>query len=137
MILNKLSSKTSEGQNVDRLGGSLYSHIHAYLCCAMNHVHEDIRLDALVLFDALLETFPHLMVQQTGDLLKNLVGLISSPAYLGPKGNSTTQRLSINPDSKLPAMKFRARVLIRMKRTFMVRTFSSGLAYFHCHVCVA
>ncbi|BFY98191.1 hypothetical protein BsWGS_01231 [Bradybaena similaris] len=119
VILTKLSPKTSEDKSSSKLEGRLYSHIHAYLGCAMNHVHEDIKLDALVLFDTLLNLFPQLMVQQTGDLLKNLVGLIASPAYLGAKGDATTQRLSLNPDSKLPAMKFRAQVLIRMKRTFM------------------
>uniref|UniRef100_A0A0B6Y7H0 Pre-rRNA-processing protein Ipi1 N-terminal domain-containing protein n=1 Tax=Arion vulgaris TaxID=1028688 RepID=A0A0B6Y7H0_9EUPU len=64
LILTKLSSKTSGDKNSNRLEGRLYSHIHAYLCCAMNHVHEDIKLDALILFDTLLDSFPHLMVQQ-------------------------------------------------------------------------
>ncbi|XP_059159421.1 testis-expressed protein 10 homolog isoform X2 [Physella acuta] len=117
MMLQKLSANRNDtGCSV--LGGNLFTHIHAYMCCAMNHVHEDIKLDALLLFDCLLETFPTLMIQQTGDLLKNLVGLISAPSYLGSKGDSTTQKLSLNPDSKLPAMKFRTRVLLRMKRIF-------------------
>lgn len=118
LILNRLAVKSTE-DNVNRLAGNLFTHIHAFLCCAMNHVHEDIKLDALLLFDTLLDTFPLLMVQQTGDLMKNLIGLISTPVYLGTKGNATTQRLSLNPDSKLPAMKFRARVLQRMKKAFM------------------
>lgn len=118
-MLQKLSAnRTDTGCSV--LGGNLFTHIHAYMCCAMNHVHEDIKLDALLLFDCLLDTFPSLMIQQTGDLLKNLVGLISVPSYLGSKGDSTTQKLSLNPDSKLPAMKFRTRVLLRMKRIFQV-----------------
>ncbi|CAL1525943.1 unnamed protein product [Lymnaea stagnalis] len=118
LILNRLAVKSTE-DNMNRLAGNLFTHIHAFLCCAMNHVHEDIKLDALLLFDTLLDTFPLLMVQQTGDLMKNLIGLISTPVYLGTKGNATTQRLSLNPDSKLPAMKFRARVLQRMKKAFM------------------
>ncbi|KAH9519158.1 hypothetical protein Btru_074853 [Bulinus truncatus] len=120
LILTKLASKTAKGQQVHTLGGSLFTYIHTYLCCAMNHIYEDIKLDALLLFDALLDTFPSLMIQQTGDLLKNLVGLISAPAYIGSKACTTTQKLSLNPDSKLTAMKYRAKVLQRIKRTFMV-----------------
>ncbi|XP_055893561.1 testis-expressed protein 10 homolog [Biomphalaria glabrata] len=119
LILAKLSPKSPTSQHTHSLGGSLFTYIHTYLCCAMNHIHEDIKLDALLLFDALLDTFPALMIQQTGDLLKNLVGLISAPAYIGSKACPTTQKLSLNPDSKLPAMKYRAKVLQRIKRTFM------------------
>lgn len=103
------------------IGGDLFKHIHAFLCCAMNHIHEDVRLDSLVLFDALLGCFPDFMVQHSSDLLKNLVAMISSsPICVGSKGDKTTQKLSMNPESKMLAMKFRARVLQRIKQALQV-----------------
>ncbi|GFO11676.1 testis-expressed sequence 10-like protein [Plakobranchus ocellatus] len=118
VILNKIT-KNSTARPERVLGGSLFVHIHAFLCCAMNHVHEDVRLDALLLYDALLETCPALVVQQTGGLLRNLVGLLvtSTPSHVGAKGDSVTQKLSLNPESRLPVMVFRVRVLSRIKRT--------------------
>ncbi|XP_012942561.1 uncharacterized protein LOC101848559 [Aplysia californica] len=93
-------------------------HIHTYLCCGLNHVHEDIKLDSLLIFDVLLDALPNLLIEQTGDLLNNLLGFISAPISIGARADSTTQRLSLNPDSKLPVMLFRSRVLLRIKRLF-------------------
>ena len=123
VILNKLTKDTTA--HLDRLlGGSLFSYLHTFLCCAMNHVHEDVRLDALLLYDVLLETCPTLVVRQTGGLLRNLVGLLSAPSvsHMSSRADPTTQKLSLNPESRLPVKFFRVKVLSRIRETLMVRT---------------
>ncbi|RUS78622.1 hypothetical protein EGW08_013628 [Elysia chlorotica] len=118
VILHKLTRETTA--HIDRLlGGSLFSHLHTYLCCAMNHVHEDVRLDALLLYDVLLETCPALVVRQTGGLLRNLVGLLTTPSLsqMSSRGDVTAQKLSLNPERRLPVKLFRVKVLSRIKQT--------------------
>ncbi|GFR85702.1 testis-expressed sequence 10-like protein [Elysia marginata] len=120
VILNKLARDSAAP--LDRLlGGSLFAYLHTFLCCAMNHVHEDVRLDALLLYDVLLDTCPALVVRQTGGLLRNLVGLLAAPSpdHVGSRGDATTQKLSLNPESRLPVKLFRVKVLSRIKQTLM------------------
>lgn len=120
VILQKLGRESAVPLN-RLLGGSLFAYLHTFLCCAMNHIHEDVKLDALLLYDVLLESCPALVVQQTGGLLRNLVGLVAAPnsSHVGSTGDATTQKLSLNPESRLPVKLFRVKVLSRIKQTLV------------------
>ena len=93
---------------------SFFDYMSAQLCCAMNHISDDVRRDSLVLFDMLLEKYPRRAVGEFSGLVPNLIDQISSRMLTG-KAGSKARTLVFNPDSKLSSQQWRAQVLQRLK----------------------
>ena len=93
---------------------SYFDYMSAQLCCAMNHISDDVRRDSLMLFDMLLEKYPQRVVGEFSGLVPHLIDQISSWNLTGKSG-SKVRTLVFNPDSKLSSQQWRAKVLQRLK----------------------
>ena len=89
----------------------------AHLCCAMTHIYEEIQMDSLVILDLLLDTFPHLMVSKSNQVLTNFIDQISRQQGQGRDKGSRS--LTSNPNSKTSSVKWRTLVLKRLKKFLM------------------
>lgn len=88
-----------------------FDYMSAQLCCAMNNISDDVRQDALTLFDMLLEKFPQHVIGAYSNLVPTLIGQISSQMMTGGK----VMTLVCNPNSRLSSQQWRAQVLQRLK----------------------
>ena len=86
----------------------------AHLCCAMTHIYDEIQIDSLSVLDTLLETFPHLMVTKSNQVLTNFIDQISRKQNQGQ--DSGSRSLTVNPNSKLSSLKWRTSVLNRLEK---------------------
>ncbi|XP_013398988.1 testis-expressed protein 10 homolog isoform X2 [Lingula anatina] len=112
-LLKVVLSNTDTGELVPFFG-ILSSH----LSCAMTHIVEDIRLDALSVLDVCLEFHPKLIITGTSQLLPNFIDQISQCQSQGSKSGAFS--LTINPSGKMGALKWRGKVLERLNRFLSV-----------------
>lgn len=91
--------------------------LSAHLASAMTHLSEGVQLDALQALDAILETFPQLLVRTASGL--RLLGLFVQLISRGGsqvKGDKAPRRLLVNPSGHLTSQQWRLRVLARLAR---------------------
>jgi pre-rRNA-processing protein IPI1 len=92
-----------------------FSVINAHLCCAMTHIDEQIQADSLSVVDALLKFYPRDLIEHCSQLLPNFINLISRQTQKNTtSGTVGTRTLSVNPNSKVHAQKWRMKVLERL-----------------------
>lgn len=112
--------------------------LSSYLRCAMTHIHTAIQEDALLMLDILLKHVPELVAADSTRILQNFLEMISSARndgkITGTKIQSSAAEttatsasgralLTLAVGQKQTAMKWRARVLIRLQE--MLRTLVS------------
>ncbi|XP_064647270.1 testis-expressed protein 10-like [Lineus longissimus] len=109
-LLNVLFPKTTASSLAP-----FFSVINAHLCCAMTHIDEQIQADSLNVVDILLKFYPSVLIDHCSQLLPNFINLISKQTQKQTKsGSAGPRRLSINPNTKVHAQKWRVKVLDRL-----------------------
>ncbi|XP_076437476.1 testis-expressed protein 10 homolog [Babylonia areolata] len=90
----------------------------AHLVYAMGHVSDDIRRDALALFDLLVDNCPGKLMDASCRLVPALINQISS--FVVQSNRVAHRTLAVNPRSKLSSQKWRAEMLLRLKKILEV-----------------
>ncbi|XP_071102616.1 testis-expressed protein 10 homolog [Haliotis cracherodii] len=93
--------------------------LSAHLCCAMTHIYDDIQHDSLEVFDLLLDTYPLLIANNSGQLLQNFIEQISRQQNV-TKGQKSNLSLAVKPDSKYSVQRWRSGILSRIYKLLMV-----------------
>ncbi|ORX86808.1 hypothetical protein BCR32DRAFT_289738 [Anaeromyces robustus] len=85
----------------------------AYLCSAMTHILEDIRLDSLKFLKLFIDNFPTLTIYYSDKLIPNFLNHLTGDMKMNSKSNSSSlsNSLLVNPKSKLGSTKSRAAIL--------------------------
>lgn len=103
--------------------------VSAHVCCAMTHIYEDIQSDSLQILDIFLEHYPSLIVDRSSQIIPNFIEQISHQNN-SKKSSAGNRSLSIKPDGKIQAHKWRSQVLSRLSKLLSTLVESSGpLAY--------
>ncbi|KRT79412.1 hypothetical protein AMK59_8472 [Oryctes borbonicus] len=93
---------------------SFFDILSSFLRCAMTHIELNIQEDSLNFLDALLEYLPELIAKDSHKILSNFFTLISKL-----KNDSKHARtLSENLKSRYTGVKWRIKVLLRLKKIF-------------------
>ncbi|XP_061186098.1 testis-expressed protein 10 homolog [Saccostrea echinata] len=99
--------------------------VSAHVCCAMTHIYEDIQSDSLQVLDIFLEYYPSLIVDQSSQIIPNFIEQISHQ-NASKKFNAGSRSLSVKPDGKIQAHKWRIQVLSRLGRLMSTLIESTG-----------
>ncbi|ORX53017.1 hypothetical protein BCR36DRAFT_369273 [Piromyces finnis] len=85
----------------------------AYLCSAMTHILEDIRLDSLKFLKLFIDNHPTLTIHYSNKLIPNFLNHLTGDMKMNSKSNSSSlsSSLLVNPKSKLGSTKSRAAIL--------------------------
>lgn len=107
-------------QTNDRQILPMFPVLTGYLSCAMTHIDADIQSDSLSLLDALLDSFPKLLISSQNQILTNFLEQISHQRNTGTcqssKANVSARTLSTNPDNKFSTQTWRLQVLLRLQK---------------------
>lgn len=99
--------------------------VSAHVCCAMTHIYEDIQSDSLQILDIFLEHYPSLIVDRSSQIIPNFIEQISHQNNT-KKSSAGNRSLSIKPDGKIQAHKWRNQVLSRLSKLLSTLVESSG-----------
>ncbi|XP_062570246.1 testis-expressed protein 10 homolog [Saccostrea cucullata] len=99
--------------------------ISAHVCCSMTHICEDIQRDSLQILDIFLEFYPSLIVDQSSQIIPNFIEQISHQ-NASKKLNAGGRSLSVKPDGKIQAHKWRIQVLTRLGKLLSTLIESTG-----------
>ncbi|XP_046550863.1 testis-expressed protein 10 homolog [Haliotis rubra] len=92
--------------------------LSAHLCCAMTHIYDDIQHDSLEVFDLLLDTYPLLIANNSGQLLQNFIEQISRQQNV-TKGQKSNLSLAVKLDSKYSVQRWRSGILSRIYKLLL------------------
>lgn len=99
--------------------------VSAHVCCAMTHIYEDIQSDSLQILDVFLEHYPSLIVDRSSQIIPNFIEQISHQNNT-KKSSAGNRSLSVKPDGKIQAHKWRNQVLSRLSKLLSTLLQSSG-----------
>lgn len=93
---------------------SFFDILSSFLRCSMTHINLNIQEDSLILLDGLLEHVPDLVAENSDKILTNFFMLISKLKT----GSKHARTIAENLQSKYTGVKWRIKVLIRLKKIF-------------------
>lgn len=99
--------------------------ISAHVCCAMTHIYDDIQSDSLNILDIFLEFHPSLIIDRSSQIIPNFIEQISHQ-NTSKKSSAGGRSLSIKPDGKIQAHKWRNQVLSRLSNLLSTLLERSG-----------
>ena len=105
--------------------------VSTHLCLAMSHISDEVRHDALLLFDLLLETFPHRVIGGHCRLVPSLIDQINTHVLTGTSKN---RRVAFTLGNVLSSQQWRMQVLQRLKMVVdtYVAKHSEDTTLVHC-----
>ena len=95
-----------------------FGRIVAYLCSAMTHLNEGIRLDSMKFLDLCLEYFPHLVKENPKNIVVNFMNVISVEKSNVTKSSGIYMKTELK--AKVTSQKTQFEVLTRLNRLLEV-----------------
>ncbi len=101
-----------------------FSNIVAYLCSAMTHIDETIRLHSLKFLDLCLEFFPQLVKERAKNIVLNFTNVVSVKKSGMPKSSGVPIKTELK--AKVMSQKMQLEVLSQLNRLLRV-VFGNGI----------
>ncbi|XP_028399704.1 testis-expressed protein 10-like [Dendronephthya gigantea] len=95
-----------------------FSNVMAYLCSAMTHLNESIRLDSLKFLDLCLEHFPQLVKANPKNIIMNFINVISVEKSSVAKKSSIPVKIELK--AKVTSQKAQLEVLSRLNHLLCI-----------------